>query len=345
MLITARVYKNRYFQELVIFMAMFALTMLHEWMKMETFMDLMKGLIFFILLYSQAQFHRVLLFPLFLARRFGVYITLLLASALAVSGVLFALDYYWIAPEIFQGEPLLKSILYHFVLCMVSTFMILSLFLVRQYSSALQKRNEAQLLLSEMNMKFMHAQLNPHFFFNMFNNLYAVSLTDPGRTPGLILKLSALMRYQLDNGNKEFVRIADELAFIENYVAMERERTGKRCEIFYRASDEVGLLLQTHRIAPLILITLVENAFKHSVTVSRKWFVNIQINLVGDKLTLDIRNSMPDKNLASSSTGVGLTNIRERLKMLYAQTHELAIISDEHVFQITLSLHLNALHG
>lgn len=342
---TVPFYKNRYFQEFVIFIAMFALTMLHEWMKMETFMDLLKGLIFFTLLYGQAQFHRGFLFPLFLARRYGIYITLVLASTLTVSAILFALDYFWIAPELYrEGWSLFNCLLYHFVLCIVSTFMILSLFLVRQYSSALRKRNEAQLLLSEMNLKFMHAQLNPHFFFNMFNNLYAVSLTDPGRTPGLILKLSELMRYQLDTGNSESVFIADELAFIGNYVAMEQERTGKRCEIVYRAPEEIGSL-QTHRIAPLILITLVENAFKHSVTATRKWFVSINFSVVAGQLILHICNSMPDQNLTSPSTGVGLTNIRERLEILYPRKYELSITSDQQVYQTRLSLHLNALHG
>lgn len=340
---TLKFYKSRNFQELIIFIAMFALTMLHEWMKMETFMDLIKGLIFFSLLYGQAQLHRRVLFPLFLTKRYTSYITLVFISTLIVSTMLFALDYYWIAPEIFaNGESLFKGLLYHFVLCIISTFTMLSLFLVRQYSSELQRRNEAQLLLSEINLKFMHAQLNPHFFFNMLNNIYAVSLTDPGRTPDLILKLSGLMRYQLDSGTKHLVSIADELKFIENYIAMEKERIGKRCEIKFVVSDDIRAL-QAHKIAPLVLITLVENAFKHSVTTARKWFVKIDFSVVNDRLSLWIRNSMPDQNLTAPSMGLGLVNVRERLRMLYDGKYELSISSDAEVFSILLFIQLNAL--
>ncbi|QXV66861.1 histidine kinase [Mucilaginibacter sp. 21P] len=339
-------YKTRTFQELIIFVAMFVLTMLHEWMKMDTLMDLVKGLIFFSLLYGQAQLHRRLLFPLFLAKRHKAYFFLFVISTLIVSAILMVLDYYWIAPEIFgNGESLIKGMLYHFVLCIISTFTILSIFLVRQYSSALQKRNEAQLLLSEINLKFMHAQLNPHFFFNMFNNLYAVSLTDPGRTPNLILKLSALMRYQLESGTKDQVSIPDELQFIDNYIAMEQERVGKRCKIEYLIEDEVRAL-RSYTIAPLILITLVENAFKHSVTATRDWFVHIKVRAVDGRLYLYIENSMPDQNLTTPSTGIGLVNIRERLKMLYDGKYELSATSDAEIFRTRLFIQLNALaHG
>ena len=343
MTVKLKFYKSRFFEELVIFIAMFVLTMLHEWMQLETFIDLLKGLVFFILLYGQAQFHRHLLFPHFLAKRHGVYLISLLLSTLTVSLMLFALDYFWIAPEIFRDHASIgMGMAYHFVLCLISTFTILSFFLVRQYSRELQKRNETQLLLSEMNLKFLHAQLNPHFFFNMFNNLYGVSLTDPARTPGLILKLSELMRYQLDSGNKDSVSISDELKFIENYIAMERERVGNRCGIKYEFLKDPNILGR-YKIAPLILITLVENAFKHSVTITRKWFVDISIGIAGDQLVLNMSNSMPDQALTDSSTGIGLVNIRERLKMLYDGSYELSSSADDHRFQIVLKLKLNAL--
>lgn len=346
MKVNLRFYKNSFFQELVIFVAMFVLTMLHEWMKLETFMDLLKGLVLFILLYGQAQFHRHVLFPLFLLKKHGIYVALLLLSTLAVGTMLFELDYYWIAPDIFRDHaPIWMGITYHFVLCIISTFTILSLFLVRQYSKELQSRNEAQLLLSQMNLKFLHAQLNPHFFFNMFNNLYGVSLTDPARTPGLILKLSELMRYQLESGNKEFVTIGDELKFIDNFIAMERERVGKRCKIKYVVAEDVAKI-DNHQLPPLILITLVENAFKHSVTISRDWFVQIAVTLQENLLVVDMSNSMPDELLSSTSTGIGLQNIRERLKMLYSGSYELDTTAESERFRVTLKIKLSALkHG
>lgn len=335
-------YKSPLFQELLIFIAMFALTMLHEWMKLETFTDLLKGLVFFSLLYTQAQFHRYFLFPEFLSKHYGIYLALTLLSTLVVAAILYALDYFWIAPEVFREQASLSmGFAYHFVLCIISTFTILSLFLVRQYSKELRKRNETQLLLSQMNLKLLHAQLNPHFFFNMFNNLYGVSLTDPARTPALILKLSALMRYQLESGNKEFAGIHEEISFIENYVAMEQERVGKRCSVICQFPDQETL--QNYKIATLILITLVENAFKHSTTIAGKWFVHMAMSISDDELIFDINNSLADASLHSASTGIGLHNVRERLKILYDGSHNLAIIKGQEHFRVMLSIKLSAL--
>lgn len=342
MKVYSKFYKSPLFQELLIFIAMFALTMLHEWMKLETFMDLLKGLVFFSLLYTQAQFHRYFLFPKFLSKHYGIYLALTLLSTLVVSAILFALDYFWIAPEIFRDQASLSmGFAYHFVLCIISTFTILSLFLVRQYSKELRKRNETQLLLNQMNLKFLHAQLNPHFFFNMFNNLYGVSLTEPARTPALILKLSALMRYQLESGNKEFADINEEIRFIENYIAMEKERVGKRCSITYELPGQETL--QNYKIATLILITLVENAFKHSVTIAGKWFVHMAISIQGDELVVDISNSLADESPGGSSTGIGLHNIGERLKMLYDGSYNLATLIEQERFQVILTIKLSAL--
>lgn len=336
--------RSRFLQELVVFIAMFILTMLHEWIKLDTFMAFLQGLIFFILLYGQAQLHLHLIFPLLMAKKYARYFFSFVLSTLIGALGLFALDYYWISPQ-FYREPdvsIPMSIVYNFVLCIISTVTILSLFLVRQYSMELQKRSEVQLKLSEMNMKYLHAQLNPHFFFNMFNNLYGVSLTEPARTPELILRLAELMRYQLENGSKPTVTIREELKFIDNYIAMERERIGKRCRIHYDFPEESALPAD-YRIAPLILITLVENAFKHSVTISRPWFVDIHIRCEEDSLTMEVRNSLPDDALKNNSTGIGLINVKERLEMLYKNQYTLISATEGEEYRITLTLRLNAI--
>lgn len=334
--------KNTFVQELILFLGMFALTMLHEWMKLDTIMDFLKGLAFFILVYGQAQFNRFFIFPLLLARKHLAYTLAFILSAAIAATLLFVLDYYWISPRYYiqLDDAIALSILYYFILCVICTVFMLYLLLVRQYSRERQQRNETQLLLSEMNLKFLHAQLNPHFFFNLFNNLYGVSLTDPARTPGLILKLSQLMRYQLEHGNQPAVSIGEELKFIDNYVAMEQERIGKRCAISYQFPGE-DVSFCRHRIAPLILITLVENAFKHSVTISRKWFVRIQIEHRQDNLVIEVCNSMPDEALKNNSTGIGLTNIKARLDMLYKDHYSWDTIINEQEYRTRLTLSLN----
>lgn len=262
-----RWYQREYVQEIAFFIAMFFLTMVHEWVEIKTPVGLLKGLSYFLILYGQAQLHRFFIFPLFIGKRYETYTILTLITTLFGAIILYGLDFYWLCPEAYQEMTIsiTGSLIYHFVICIISIAIMMAFYLFRQYSMELQRRTEDQLLLSEMNMKVLHAQINPHFFFNMFNNLYGVSLAEPERVSDLILKLSNLMRYQLENASKTSARLSDEVEFIQNYIAMEKERIGKRCDISVRLPEgDYGL--QHYQIPPLILITLVENAFKHSLT-------------------------------------------------------------------------------
>ncbi len=330
-----------YLEEIIFFSAIFILTMLPDMMRPFTKVEFIKSFVFFTLLYGQALLHRYFVFPLLISKKYVAYSCGAVLSTLFGAGLLLAIDYYWIDPTSYlSGEvTLLEVFVYFMVLCLISTSAILSLFLIRKYSNEVRKRNEAQLRLSEMNIKYLHAQLNPHFFFNMFNNLYGVSLTEPSRTPELILKLSELMRYQLENANKETVTLDEEFTFISNYIAMEKERVGNRCDIEYTVDDE-GAVASHVRIAPLLLITLIENAFKHSITTQRRWFVKIEVKLKKGILAVNVQNSIPDKNLKARSTGIGLQNIRQRLELLYGRGYTLEIIPEEQMHTTLLVLNL-----
>lgn len=335
---------NIYLQEIIIFIAMFILTMLHEWIWIDSVLNFFKGLAFFILLYMQAQAHRFFIFPFFLKKDFVSYTLLTFLTTFAGAFLLFEIDYRWVQPGLYQEDSVAAELIYHFVICIISTYTIMSLFLMRQYMTELQRRNQDQLLLSEMNMKFLHAQLNPHFFFNMLNNLYGVSLADPARTPGLIIKLSDLMRYQIENANKFTVSLYDEVSFIRNYIDLERERIGKRCDIRFEYPESKNFLEQ-YQVAPLLLIVLVENAFKHSIT-NGSWFVHVFIVPKHDQLEINIHNSMPDENLKRKSTGIGLNNIRQRLEFLYKGEYLFLTSQDKQAHQTTLILRLkNNING
>ncbi len=209
---------------------------------------------------------------------------------------------------------------------------------MQSYAMEVQRRNMDQILLNEMSLKFLHAQLNPHFFFNMLNNLYGVSLTEPDRTPELIVKLSELMRYQIENGNVSKVSLADEINFIRNYIDLERERIGKRCDIQFicnHSADEMKVL----QISPLLLIILVENSFKHSQNLT-DWFVHIAIELSNDKLYMTIENSLAEENLRKPSTQVGLNNLKQRLSFIYNGDFSLNEKQSESLYETTLVLTL-----
>ncbi|OJV15234.1 MAG: hypothetical protein BGO21_29980 [Dyadobacter sp. 50-39] len=332
-------YFSVYVQEGGFFVAMFILTMLHEWIEVDTVIGLLKGLAFFLILYLQAQLHRFFILPLMLKKQYGMYTIVSIVTTLAGALLLYTANYFWLAPAFYFEDGFLISFIYHFVICTVSTITIMSFSLARQYSIAVQNRYHDQLLLSEMNIKFLHAQLNPHFFFNMFNNLYGVSLTEPARVPELILQLSGLMRYQLENGTKSTVSIQEEIEFVRNYIVMEKERVGNRCAISFNTPPDSSLL-SSYQIAPLILITLVENAFKHSLTVTATWFIDITIEMKDHRLILDIQNSLPDLSLKQDSTGIGLKNIEQRLELLYKGQYSFLTAADQDSYRTTLILQL-----
>lgn len=330
--------RNRtYLQEATIFISMFILTMLHEWMSINTLMGFFKGFVFFLLIYAQAQVHRFFIFPLFLKKQTFKYALLTLAATATGAAILLTANKLWLQPECFVDDSLLWVYIYHFVICIISTFTIISLSLMQSYSLELQKRNSDQLLLNEMNLKHLHLQLNPHFFFNMLNNLYGVSLTNAERTPSLIIKLSDLMRYQIENANSSTVKLSEEIAYIRNYVDLEKERIGKRCDIKLREPEEN--LADNYRITPLLLIILIENAFKHSVG-NEHWFVHIDIKLENGLLDLEIHNSLPKESMKQKSTGIGLSNIKQRLAMLYKDKYELKSSKSEYSYRTTLFLNL-----
>lgn len=335
----AKWFQKGYIQEIGFFIGMFILTMLHEWIQVDTVLGFIKGLAFFLILYGQAQLHRHFVFPLLIHKRYIAYAVVTTVTTLIGALLLYAADYTWIDPEFYREEGIFYAFIYHFVICVVTTMTIMTLFLIRQYSLELKRRNEDRLLLSEMNIRYLHAQLNPHFFFNMFNNLYGVSLSEPRKVPDLILSLSNLMRYQVENGTKATVDIYEEVKFIENYISMEKQRVGRRCDIAFSFTEDkkttAGL-----RIPPLILITLVENAFKHSITIEHKWFVNIRIDVTDTIMELNIKNSMPDKSLRESSTGLGHVNIRERLELLYKGNYNFETSQNEVEFKTNLRLRL-----
>lgn len=330
-------WNKKYLQEIIIFIAMFILTMLHEWILIDSLISFAKAFVFFALLYIQAQMNRIFIFPFFLRKKISMYFLMTGLITLFGAFILFLANYFWVDPSYYQKENIFTSFIYFFVVCLVTTLTIMTLSLMQRYSLEIQKRNYNQLQLNKMNIRFLSSQLNPHFFFNMLNNLYGVSLTQPHRTANLILKISELMRYQIKSVSKNQVKLSEELMFIKNYIDLEKERTGKRCKITFTYPHSERLELYT--IAPLLLIIIIENSFSHSIT-NKDWFVNILIDCEDNNLKVVIQNSLPNLKLAKKSTGIGLMNIRQRLDFLYKGKYKISNFQNENSYQTVLNLEL-----
>jgi len=178
-------------------------------------------------------------------------------------------------------------------------------------------------------------QLNPHFLFNTLNNLYALALKKADETPEVIEKLSDILDYMLYRCNDTFVSLQKEVELIENYLSLEKVRYGKRVQIMFEKN-----INQDVKIAPLLLLTFIENAFKHGVSQELKEaFITIKINHEGDQIIFKIENSKPKASVEHNTEHrIGLKNIKKQLELLYANNYFLDIENTKDSYTVTLKL-------
>lgn len=189
-----------------------------------------------------------------------------------------------------------------------------------------------QKLISEL--AYLKAQLQPHFFFNTLNNIYALALKKSEDTAPLVVKLSEMMRYILYKSENEFVTIKEEIDFLRNYMDVESIR--------YKSLINVNFEIQgidvEHKISPLLLLPFVENAFKHGVEEEmNKGFVNLLICQIENELIMELSNSIPDVQ-NNKIKGIGLTNVIKRLDIQYPKRYTLEQNNDRKVYKMRLNL-------
>ena len=186
-------------------------------------------------------------------------------------------------------------------------------------------------------LQSLKAQLHPHFLFNTLNNIYSITEKTSLLGSDMIMRLSGLLRYMLYECNHPFVTLSQECRMIEDYVTLEKMR--------YRQLDCSVLLPQEmdHAlIAPLLLLPLVENCFKHgtSQVLGQPW-IKIQAELKADILVVKLINGKPpSKTPAGPTDGIGLNNLKKRLELLYPGKHELSILVEEDVYIVNCKIDL-----
>ncbi|MDO5980605.1 sensor histidine kinase [Flavivirga spongiicola] len=178
-------------------------------------------------------------------------------------------------------------------------------------------------------------QLNPHFLFNTLNNLYALALKKSNQTPEVIEKLSDILDYMLYRCEDTFVPLNKEIELIQNYLSLEKLRYGKRVNITF--SEHIN---KDVKIAPLLLLVFIENAFKHGVIQELKEaFISIKISLNKDDIIFTILNSKPKLQADSNRIkGIGLSNVKKQLELLYGNGYSLYIKDEKETYNVTLKL-------
>jgi len=193
----------------------------------------------------------------------------------------------------------------------------------------------------ENELRHLKAQLNPHFLFNTLNNLYGLSVAESKKLPDLMLKLSGLLRYSLYDTNQHYVALQKEIDYLSNYVELERIRLSKNTAIDFIVEGDTT----EQYIAPLLMIVLVENAFKHfSAAKGEKAFVHIRLFVNSNELHLNVQNSIDPSFAPIPSTkrkgGLGLENARQRLNLIYPGQHRLKINKNPDKFETELIIEL-----
>jgi sensor histidine kinase YesM len=206
-------------------------------------------------------------------------------------------------------------------------------YIKEQRNLQLQKENTAA------QMQLLKAQIHPHFLFNTLNNIYSYTQTVSPVGSKLVMGLSDLLRYILHEGSRQKVALASELKIIDDYILLEQIRYGNRLEI----NKEVPYDTKNLVIAPLILLPFVENCFKHGTSnmLDKAW-IRLAIDLDGNKMKMTLINAKPmeDQEEKKQESGIGITNVRKRLDLLYKDKHELIITEEEGVFIVRLWIEL-----
>ncbi len=236
-----------------------------------------------------------------------------------------------------RNSDLIASLSYNFF----STLWYLGLMLALKLSLDWyeQSRTLQQIKMEKLQaeINYLRAQVNPHFLFNVLNSLYSLTIKKSDLAPEVVLKLSEMMEYMLYESEETFVLLERELKYLENYLSLEKIRQGNHAEIFLHIEGKTD----RKEIAPFILLPIVENAFKHGVSklVNNAW-LHIDIKIEDNMLYFKVENSRLNYHEIEKHGGVGLSNLKQRLQLLYPLKHKLEIKEDYEKFMLELSIAL-----
>ncbi len=209
---------------------------------------------------------------------------------------------------------------------------------LQQSQEALREAESARVKAELANLR---SQINPHFLLNTLNNIYALTAIDAEKAQKTIKELSNLLRYILYDNLNDRVSLAGEIEFIKTYIELMSIRLPRKVQL--TTSFNVASADATS-IAPLIFISLIENAFKHSVSASGEGFIDIcfDLNTECGEMTLSIKNSNHAKrDEDKSGHGIGLEQVKRRLEILYPQTHTWVVEQDDKIYSSVLTLKTN----
>jgi len=218
------------------------------------------------------------------------------------------------------------------ILSWIMLFHLLSHWFIGQLKLVKQLNNER----TDAELMHLKSQINPHFLFNTLNNLYGLALEKSDETPGLILKLSDMLRYTIYQGEKDKVLFSEEINYLNDFIQLQQIRYHKPVNITF----EHILDSSAAKISPLLLLILVENAYKHGVEkLTENAFVDIKLEINDEEMVFDIKNNF-DESEKPVKSGIGLQNLKKRLQLTYPNAYKLNVKSEHGVYCVQLKINL-----
>ena len=188
---------------------------------------------------------------------------------------------------------------------------------------------------ADAELQLLKSQMNPHFFFNTLNNLYGLTVEKSDEAPKVILKLSEMMRYTIYEGKEDYVSLKDEVTYLQNYIDLHKIRFHQRLDISFDYSFDGD-----HKVAPLMFIILLENAFKHGVErLTENAYIQIKLKVDKDSIHFEIENNF-DINDEPGTKGIGLDNLKKRLNLIYPKKHKFTVSIEENIYRSTLEIEI-----
>jgi two-component system LytT family sensor kinase len=290
----------------------------------------LSGVIHMIIFYGNALF----LYPKFLNRAYWwLYIVSAILLIIFSVRMKFYVLTWWFPNDLPDART---HILFPSVLAfIVSVFYSIGVDKIR--AEKLQKENEAMQL--GMELKFLRSQISPHFLFNILTNLVSLARKKSDQLETSLLMLSGLMRYMLYDAGKK-VSLQQEAEYLESYITLQKLRFGRDVKIV--CNIELPHEEANYSIEPMLLIPFVENAFKHGTGYMDQPVIDINLTVRDGILVFQVKNRFDQETDTSKdeSSGIGLSNVRSRLTLLYPGRHDLVIHTDKSLFTINLTLKL-----
>lgn len=208
--------------------------------------------------------------------------------------------------------------------------------IISQWFLAEEKKEEIlkQNITNELTL--LRSQVNPHFLFNTLNGIYSLAVIKDDKAPDAVMKLSRIMRYTLEESQTETADLSKEIDFIKSYIDLQKLRSNEKLHVSFKVKGDVGHI----KIAPLLFIPFIENAFKYGISAHSDSNISILIENAGKGLHFQCVNDIFPSQKIKSSTGTGISNVRRRLQLLYENNFLLKLKPGEKQYTVDLFINL-----